>query len=159
MDPIQRLAGRFQALSDPTRLELLAFIEAGEPSATECIRHLRQSQPRVARHLRILVEAGLVQARRNGRFVHYAVSRDGGAPAILAAAALAALTGVAPRAGQPESRAPGGPEAAPPSGIPPIRPAPAHPGDPAPTFTRLSPAPPPADPEEPPRRPLEDFLL
>ena len=83
-------APMFQALADPTRLELLQHIEIGECCAGELNTALGMSQPRIARHLRILVDSGLIVSRRDGRFVRYVVTSSP-APREVVAAALALL--------------------------------------------------------------------
>lgn len=59
----------FQALADPTRLRIVALLRAMELAVGELVLVLGQSQPRVSRHVRLLVEAGLVDRRREGAWV------------------------------------------------------------------------------------------
>lgn len=59
----------FQALSEPTRLRILQLLREMELSVGELAQVLGQSQPRVSRHVRILVEAGLVCRRKEGSWV------------------------------------------------------------------------------------------
>jgi DNA-binding transcriptional ArsR family regulator len=73
----KRLAGQLQALADDTRLRILALVADGAPSATEINQALGMSQPRVAHHLKVLVDAGYLEARRDGRFVRYTLPGDG----------------------------------------------------------------------------------
>lgn len=88
----------FQALADPTRLEVLNLLRGAERCASEIHSALRMSQPRVARHLKILVDAGLLRARRDGRFVRYALVREG-IEGELGAAVLRSLPAAAPAEG------------------------------------------------------------
>jgi ArsR family transcriptional regulator len=60
-----------KASADPTRLRLLALLEAGEATVGELTEILGQSQPRVSRHLRILADARLVSHFRDGQWVYY----------------------------------------------------------------------------------------
>ncbi len=60
-----------QALADPSRLRLLAALQAGEAAVAELMVVLEQSQPRVSRHLRLLCEAGVTEHFREGRWVYY----------------------------------------------------------------------------------------
>ena len=53
----QLLAG-LRAAGEPTRLRLLALLAHSELTVTELTQILRQSQPRVSRHLKLLCEAG-----------------------------------------------------------------------------------------------------
>lgn len=59
----------FRALADPTRLRIVALLRAMELSVGELAQVLGQSQPRVSRHIRILVDAGLATRRREGSWV------------------------------------------------------------------------------------------
>jgi ubiquinone/menaquinone biosynthesis C-methylase UbiE len=59
----------FRALADPTRLRVVALLRAMELSVGELAQVLGQSQPRVSRHIRILVDAGLASRRREGSWV------------------------------------------------------------------------------------------
>ncbi|MFK7860569.1 MAG: ArsR/SmtB family transcription factor [Granulosicoccus sp.] len=64
------LAG-LRAAGEPTRLRLLALCAHAELSVTELTHILGQSQPRVSRHLKLLVEAGLLSRFREGSLVFY----------------------------------------------------------------------------------------
>jgi ubiquinone/menaquinone biosynthesis C-methylase UbiE len=68
MDPLP-LADRFQAVSDPTRLRILALVARMELSVGELAQLLEQSQPRVSRHVRILADAGILERRKEGSWV------------------------------------------------------------------------------------------
>jgi DNA-binding transcriptional ArsR family regulator len=103
MDANTRLASQFQALADPIRLRILQLVSRGLPSATDLNRALGMSQPRVAHHLKILVDSGLLSARRDGRFVRYLLPGDQ-AEASLVAAALAALGATTPGGPPREAR-------------------------------------------------------
>ena len=61
----------FKALADETRLRILKLITRFELNVGEIVAVTRLGQPRVSRHLRILVEAGLLRARRDGLWVFY----------------------------------------------------------------------------------------
>ena len=63
----QLLAG-LRAAGEPTRLRLLALCARSELTVTELTQILRQSQPRVSRHLKLLVEAGLLGRFREGQW-------------------------------------------------------------------------------------------
>ncbi|WP_142847450.1 metalloregulator ArsR/SmtB family transcription factor [Telmatospirillum sp. J64-1] len=72
----QLLAG-LRAAAEPTRLRLIALLAQGELTVTELTHILGQSQPRVSRHLKLMVEAGLLDRFREGAFVFYRLARDG----------------------------------------------------------------------------------
>jgi len=61
----------FQALGDPTRLRLLNLVAAGEVCVCYFIEILDEPQPKISRHLAYLRRAGLVTARRDGKWMHY----------------------------------------------------------------------------------------
>jgi ArsR family transcriptional regulator len=59
----------FRALADPTRLRIVALLRAMELSVGELAQVLGQSQPRVSRHVKILIDAGLAERRKEGSWV------------------------------------------------------------------------------------------
>src|SRR4029078_2386639 len=63
------LADRFQALADPTRLRIVALLRLMELSVGELAQVLGQSQPRGARHLKILADQGVLERRKEGSWV------------------------------------------------------------------------------------------
>ena len=71
-DERNALATRFKALSDPTRVAIVNRL-AGADEVCVCafVGELGLSQPTISHHLRILREAGLVEARRNGTWGYY----------------------------------------------------------------------------------------
>jgi ArsR family transcriptional regulator len=62
------------ALADPTRLMILYTLSEGVRNVSELCGSLELSQPLVSRHLKILRERGLVQARRDGPAVLYTIA-------------------------------------------------------------------------------------
>ena len=56
-----------RAAAEETRLRMLALLAEGELSVSDLTDILGQSQPRISRHLKLLVEAGLVERHREGR--------------------------------------------------------------------------------------------
>jgi ArsR family transcriptional regulator len=87
------LAGLFAALADPTRLRLLNLMAGREVCVCYFVEILRQGQPKISRHLAYLRRAGLVAARREGKWMHYRIvtPKDGASAAILETA-LASLS-------------------------------------------------------------------
>jgi ArsR family transcriptional regulator, arsenate/arsenite/antimonite-responsive transcriptional repressor len=88
----QCLAGLFAALADSTRLRLLNLMASREVCVCHFVEILGQSQPKISRHLAYLRKAGVVAARREGKWMHYSICKpaDVAAGSILTAA-LAAL--------------------------------------------------------------------
>ena len=66
-----------RAAAEPTRLRILALCGHAELSATELVSILGQSQPRVSRHLKLLVEAGLLDRNQEGSRAFYRPASDG----------------------------------------------------------------------------------
>src|SRR5688572_21755621 len=61
----------FAALADPSRLRLLHLMKDGEICVCFLQGTLRTNQPKISRHLAYLRRAGLVEARRDGKWMHY----------------------------------------------------------------------------------------
>lgn len=89
----ERLAGVLKALAEPTRLRLVSLI-AGHDGAEACVCDLTApvglTQPTVSHHLKILVEAGLLERAQRGKWAYYR----------LVPATLDALAGVFARTGR-----------------------------------------------------------
>lgn len=83
----------FRALADPTRLRIVRLLGAMELAVGELAQVLGQSQPRVSRHVGILVDAGLAERRREGSwvFLRAPASGEGSAPLIDAVGRLLAI--------------------------------------------------------------------
>jgi len=65
----------FNILSDPTRLRALMLVQSeGEVCVCELTHALRESQPKVSRHLALMRDAGVVESRREGTWMHYRLS-------------------------------------------------------------------------------------
>jgi ArsR family transcriptional regulator len=65
----------FAALADPTRLRLLNLMNGREVCVCYFVEILKQSQPKISRHLAYLRNAGIVTARRDGKWMHYSIER------------------------------------------------------------------------------------
>lgn len=77
----------FGALADPTRLRLLNLMNGQEVCVCYFVEILKQGQPKISRHLAYLRNAGVVSARRDGKWMHYSIEwpRDAAAASILSA--------------------------------------------------------------------------
>jgi ArsR family transcriptional regulator, arsenate/arsenite/antimonite-responsive transcriptional repressor len=67
------LALLFAALADRTRLRLLNLMNGKEVCVCYFVEILAQSQPKISRHLAYLRRAGIVAARREGKWMHYKI--------------------------------------------------------------------------------------
>jgi ArsR family transcriptional regulator len=72
---LDTLSDTFKALSDPTRLDIMTLL-LGHDELCVCdfIGALGQTQSKISRHLRYLYNAGLVEDRREGLWMHYRIS-------------------------------------------------------------------------------------
>ncbi len=82
MDPAQlpfaALTATLKAAGEATRLRLLMLIAEAELTVSDLTAILRQSQPRLSRHLRLLAEAGLIQRYREGSWGFFRLRERGG---------------------------------------------------------------------------------
>ena len=115
MNPIMKdrisfdeLNATLKAAGDGTRLRILCLLEEAELTVSELTEILRQSQPRISRHLKLLVEAGLVERFREGSWAFF--RRIGAGPAATVAGGLIeALDPTDPTIARDRDRESGGP--------------------------------------------------
>jgi len=69
-----RVASWFHAMSDVTRLHIIDLLAHKERCVCELEQSLDISQPRISFHLGVLKKSGLVKARRDGRWIYYALA-------------------------------------------------------------------------------------
>ena len=65
------LNGALKAAGEETRLRILVLLAEAELTVSDLTQILRQSQPRISRHLKLLVEAGLVERFREGAWAFF----------------------------------------------------------------------------------------
>ena len=70
------LASLFKALSEPVRLRILNLLQDGELCVCDLMAVLDLPQSTVSRHLGRLSRAGLVEGRREGKWMHYRLSES-----------------------------------------------------------------------------------
>jgi ubiquinone/menaquinone biosynthesis C-methylase UbiE/DNA-binding transcriptional ArsR family regulator len=86
------LVSQLKAAGDETRVRLLALLRQGERTVKELTEILRQSQPRISRHLKVLADAGLVGRSPEGSWVYYRLADEAAGRAV----ALAIIEGLDP---------------------------------------------------------------
>ena len=78
-DDAAQLAGALKALAEPARLRLLSLIQA-QPGHEACVCHLTEplglSQPTVSHHLKVLLNAGLVEREQRGNWAYFRVREE-----------------------------------------------------------------------------------
>jgi SAM-dependent methyltransferase len=73
---VEKLLQGLRAAAEPTRLRIIALCGHAELSVTELVMILGQTQPRVSRHLKLLVEGGLLQRNKEGNRAYYRLSTE-----------------------------------------------------------------------------------
>ena len=74
----EALNSALKAAGEETRLRVLALLAEAELTVSDLTDILRQSQPRISRHLKLLVEAGLVERFREGTWAFFRLAEHGG---------------------------------------------------------------------------------
>jgi ubiquinone/menaquinone biosynthesis C-methylase UbiE/DNA-binding transcriptional ArsR family regulator len=77
--PFAALNAALKAAGEATRLRILALLAEAELTVSDLTEILRQSQPRISRHLKLLAEAGLVDRFREGSWAFFRLAERGGA--------------------------------------------------------------------------------
>ena len=66
----------FNAMAEPRRREILAFLADAELPVGDLVVKMGLEQPSVSKHLKVLRDVGLVRVRRNGRHMLYRTNAD-----------------------------------------------------------------------------------
>lgn len=69
----------FKAFCDENRLMILELLQTGEKCACKLLEDLKISQSTLSHHMRILCDAEVVSARKEGKWTHYSISIEGSA--------------------------------------------------------------------------------
>lgn len=67
----------FKAFCDENRLQILEMLRSGEKCACVLLESLQISQSTLSHHMKILCESGVVISRKEGKWTHYSISREG----------------------------------------------------------------------------------
>jgi len=67
----------FKAFCDETRLMVLELLRGGEKCACVLLAKVRVGQSTLSHHMKILVESGIVNARKEGKWTHYSINAAG----------------------------------------------------------------------------------
>lgn len=63
----------FKALSDPNRLKIIDILSYGEVCGCKILNYFKVTQPTLSHHMRVLIDSGLVKARKEGTWNHYSL--------------------------------------------------------------------------------------
>lgn len=72
----------FKAFCDENRLQILKLLQSGEKCACKLLDDLKISQSTLSHHMKILCDAGIVQGRKDGKWVHYSINPAGAERAV-----------------------------------------------------------------------------
>jgi len=64
----------FKAFCDETRLMVLEFLQGGEKCACVLLEKVNVKQPTLSHHMKILVDSGIVDARKEGKWMYYSIN-------------------------------------------------------------------------------------
>ena len=72
----------FKAFCDENRLRILELLRSGEKCACKLLEELNISQSTLSHHMKLLCDAGVVQGRKEGKWVHYSIDLQGSENAV-----------------------------------------------------------------------------
>ncbi|MDJ0705461.1 MAG: metalloregulator ArsR/SmtB family transcription factor [Leptolyngbyaceae cyanobacterium MO_188.B28] len=73
---VQQVAEYFSVLSEPMRLRLLNLLKDGEKCVQDLVEATSTSQANVSKHLKVMLQAGILTRRSEGTSAYYSVSDD-----------------------------------------------------------------------------------
>lgn len=68
------IAKIFKAFSDERRIHILEKLKDGEKCACDLLKDMKISQPTLSHHMKILCDSGVVNARKEGKWMHYSIN-------------------------------------------------------------------------------------
>lgn len=72
----------FKAFCDENRLRILELLRSGEKCACKLLEELHISQSTLSHHMKLLCDAGVVQGKKEGKWVHYSIDTQGAEKAV-----------------------------------------------------------------------------
>lgn len=73
----KKLATMFKALGDENRIQILRLLSSGERCACKLLEEMNITQPTLSHHMKILCDSGIVNGRKEGKWMHYSISKEG----------------------------------------------------------------------------------
>jgi len=86
-------AGIFRAFCDETRLSVLELLQNGEKCACVILERVAVGQSTLSHHMKILVNSGIVNARKEGKWTYYSINGKNGKNAVRLLRQLTAVSG------------------------------------------------------------------
>lgn len=72
----------FKAFCDENRVRILTLLKDGEKCACKLLEEIDVTQPTLSHHMKILCDSGVISCRKEGKWTHYSISKEGSALAI-----------------------------------------------------------------------------
>lgn len=67
----------FKAFCDENRIKILQLLLDGEKCACKLLEELNITQPTLSHHMKTLLDSGIVEGRKEGKWMHYSISGEG----------------------------------------------------------------------------------
>ena len=67
----------FKALCDENRVQIFRLLQNGEKCACKLLEAMQCTQPTLSHHMKILCDSGLVNGRKEGKWMYYSISAEG----------------------------------------------------------------------------------
>lgn len=77
MDKYSAKARVFKALCDANRWEILELLKNGEKCACNLLESMNIGQSTLSHHMKILCDSGIVTSRKEGKWMHYSINKEG----------------------------------------------------------------------------------
>ncbi|MBQ7964868.1 MAG: winged helix-turn-helix transcriptional regulator [Ruminococcus sp.] len=67
----------FKAFCDENRIRILKMLTSGEKCACKLLEEMNITQPTLSHHMKTLLDSGIVNGRKEGKWMHYSISEEG----------------------------------------------------------------------------------
>lgn len=73
----KKIANIFKAFCDENRIKILQLLIDGEKCACKLLEAMNITQPTLSHHMKTLIDSGIVKGRKEGKWMHYSISKEG----------------------------------------------------------------------------------
>ena len=73
----KQTAAIFKAFCDENRIKILQLLIDGEKCACRLLEAMNITQPTLSHHMKTLLDSGIVNGRKEGKWMHYSISKEG----------------------------------------------------------------------------------
>ena len=74
---VKKTAVIFKAFCDENRVKILQMLQSGEKCACKLLEEMNITQPTLSHHMKILCDSGIVEGRKDGKWMYYSISKAG----------------------------------------------------------------------------------